>query len=40
MKDFPVTIILKAKSCYSIGNQKKLLAKVAKEKGYKSDPFP
>ncbi len=33
MKDFPVTIILKAKA-NSIGNQKKLLAKVAKEKGY------
>ena len=25
---------------YSIANQKKLLAKVAKEKGHKSGPFP
>ena len=33
MSVFPVMIILEGES-YSIGNQKKLLAKVAKEKGY------
>ena len=33
MSGFPVTIIMEGES-YSIGNQKKLLTKVAKEKGY------